>query len=114
MITAKKAMPPWHVYACNGVIEIQSKDFGTVVKWQGFDGTDYSHQANLKNAFLMAAAPEHHAVALELDRLMLVIESAVRWQDPTHHTAVVALVKANRAVIAKAIGSAHEAQGEQP
>lgn len=57
MSAAKRAMPPWHVYACNGVIEIQSRDFGTVVKWQGFDGTDYSHQANLKNAFLMAAAP---------------------------------------------------------
>lgn len=58
MSTAKKAMPPWRVYASNGVIEIQSKDFGTVVKWQGFDGTDYSYQANLKNACLMAAAPE--------------------------------------------------------
>lgn len=57
MSAAKRAMPLWHVYACNGVIEIQSRDFGTVVKWQGFDGTDYSHQANLKNAFLMAAAP---------------------------------------------------------
>lgn len=53
-------------------------------------------------ARLIAAAPDHHAVALELDRLMLVIESAVRWQDPTNHAAVLAMLKANRAAIAKA------------
>lgn len=41
----------------------------------------------------------HRAVALELDRLMLVIESAVRWQDPTHHAAVLSLLKANRAAL---------------
>lgn len=57
------------------------------------------------DARLIAAAPDHHAVALELDRLMLVIESAVRWQDPSHSAAVVAMLKANRAAIAKAKGA---------
>lgn len=48
------------------------------------------------------AAPDYHAVALELDRLMLVIESAVRHSDPANHAAVMALILANRAAIAKA------------
>ena len=60
------------------------------------------------DARLIAAAPDHHAVALELDRLMLVIESAVRQHDPSHSEAVVAMLKANRATIAKATGEHHE------
>jgi len=54
------------------------------------------------NARLIAAAPDHYAAARELDRLMLVIESAVRNADPSHHEAVLAALKANRAAIAKA------------
>lgn len=57
------------------------------------------------NARLIAAAPEHHAVALELDKLMLVIESAVRRAEPGHHAAVVSLIQANIAALAKARGA---------
>jgi hypothetical protein len=55
---------------------------------------------------LIAAAPDQHAVCLELDRLMLVIESAVRHSDPRNHAAVMALILANKAAIAKATGAA--------
>jgi len=54
------------------------------------------------NARLIAAAPDYDASAREIDRLLLVIESAVRNADPTHHAAVLAALKANRAAIAKA------------
>lgn len=60
------------------------------------------------NRHAASALPELLATAAELDRLMLVIESAVRWQDPAHHSAVLALVKANRTVLAKATGATHE------
>lgn len=70
-----------------------------------FETTSPEHiDRNEANARLIAASPDHHAVALELDRLMLVIESAVRRQDPSHSEAVVAMLKANRAAIAKATG----------
>lgn len=51
------------------------------------------------------AAPDLHSVAVELDRLMPVIESAVGLCDPGHHAAVLALVLANRAALAKANGA---------
>lgn len=57
------------------------------------------------DARLIAAAPDHHAVAVELHRLSLVIESAVRNADPAHRDDVVALINANRAAIAKTEGS---------
>ena len=56
------------------------------------------------NARLIAAAPDHHAVALELDRLMLVIDSAVRFADPAFKDEVQTLLRANKAAIARARG----------
>lgn len=56
------------------------------------------------NARLIAAAPEHHAVALELERLSLVVESAVRNSDPANRSAILALIMANRAAISRAEG----------
>jgi hypothetical protein len=56
------------------------------------------------DARLIAAAPDHHANAVEFDRLCLVIESAVRNADPSNIKAVVALIKANRAALSKANG----------
>lgn len=58
----------------------------------------------LANARLIAAAPDHHAVALELDRLALVIDSAVRFADPAFKDEVQALLKANKAALARARG----------
>jgi len=57
------------------------------------------------NARLIAAAPDLDAAAREIDRLLLVIESAVRNADPVHHEAVLAALKANRTAIAKASGA---------
>jgi hypothetical protein len=70
----------------------------------GDDPDCHPDERMVANASLIAAAPDHHAVALELDRLMLVIESAVRWQDKSNHAAVLAMLKANRAAIRKATG----------
>jgi hypothetical protein len=53
------------------------------------------------NARLIGAAPDLHDGAVELDRLMLVIESAVRNADPRNYKAVVAALNANRAAITK-------------
>jgi len=39
-------------------------------------------------------------VATELDRLMLVIESAVRHADPRNHASVMALIRANKEALA--------------
>ena len=55
-------------------------------------------------ARLIAAAPDHHAVALELDRLALVIESAVRFADPAFKEEVQALLRSNKDAIARARG----------
>ena len=57
-----------------------------------------------QDARLIAAAPDHHDAAREIDRLVLVIESAVRNADPGHHAEVLAALRANRAAIAKATG----------
>lgn len=42
-----------------------------------------------------------YKAAKEIDRLFLVIESAVRFADPWQHSAVLAALKANRAAIKK-------------
>lgn len=60
----------------------------------------------LRAACKLAAAPDQHAVALELERLMLVIESAVRHSDPRNHAAVLALIIANKAAVKRAVGAA--------
>ena len=54
------------------------------------------------NTRLIAAAWEQHEAAVALDRLSLVIESAVRNADPSQHSVVLAVLQANRAAIAKA------------
>ena len=76
------------------------------------DISDYGLSVNPWNdvseadARLIAAAPELLDAAVELDRLLLVIESAVRFADPTHSKAVLAALKANSAAISKAKGGA--------
>lgn len=75
-MTGTSASPgPFHVFHSNGVIEIHSKNFGTVVKWTGFDGTDFNHEKNLSNAYLLAAAPE----------LLEALKYARRFLKPEHH-----------------------------
>jgi hypothetical protein len=54
------------------------------------------------NASLIAAAPDLHQIGVEFDRLSLVIESAIRVASTVYLEDVVALIKANRAAIAKA------------
>ncbi|WP_433942343.1 hypothetical protein [Brevundimonas diminuta] len=73
-----------------------------VVVWRGIARPASSE--GQANARLIAAAPDHHAVALELDRLMLVIDSAVRFADPTFKDEVQALLRANKRAIARARG----------
>lgn len=63
------------------------------------------------NARLIAAAPCQHDAGREIDRLSLVIESAVRNADPVNHEAVLAALKANRAALQRATGG--ESQGEE-
>lgn len=48
-----------------------------------------------------AANEGFQAIARELDRLSLVIESAVRQDDPKNSPAVLALIKANQAALAE-------------
>ena len=96
MSTAKHTAGPWR----SEYPRIYSRDGAKLIE------VDEVMCCTTHDANLIAAAPEHHAVALELDRLMLVIESAVRWQDPSHSAAVLAMLKANRAAIAKAKGGA--------
>lgn len=93
---------PWTLVK-DGLPELNNQN--NVVYGPGGTAIVYG-QANDADACLIAAAPDHHAVALQLDRLMLVIESAVRHSDPRNHAAVMLLLTANRAAIAKATGSA--------
>lgn len=67
---------------------------------------DRSEKVVRANAHLIAAAPDLYAVETDLDRLSLVIESAVRNADPKRHDEIVALIRANRAALAKARGEA--------
>ena len=67
-------------------------------------GSQFLKEA-VANARLIAAAPDHNAASREIDRLSLVIESAVRNAEPSHHAKVLAALKANRAAIAKAEGT---------
>lgn len=46
-----------------------------------------------------------HASGTELDRLALIIESAVRNADPGRHEIVVAALKANNIALSKATGA---------
>ena len=62
----------------------------------------FMHEMAEANARLIAAAPDYHTAARETDRLALVIESAVRFSDPTNLAAVRAALKANQAAILKA------------
>lgn len=55
---------------------------------------------------LRAASDHHNQVVLELNRLSLVLESAVRYADPGNYGAVMKLIKLNKNVIAKAEGGA--------
>lgn len=57
-----------------------------------------------EDARLIAAAPDQHAAAREIDRLSLVILSAVKADQPGQYDAVVAAILANRAAIASATG----------
>ncbi|WP_286951479.1 MULTISPECIES: hypothetical protein [Brevundimonas] len=67
--------------------------------------TQFCYAPNTEaNARLIASAPDHHAVALELDRLALVIDSAVRFADPAFKDEVQALLRANKDAIARARG----------
>lgn len=59
-----------------------------------------------EDARLIASAPDLRAISTELDRLMLVIESAVRHSDPKNHAAIEALILANRSIVEKAKGVA--------
>ena len=63
------------------------------------------------NARLIAAAPNMLAAAREIDRLLLVIESAVRNADHPHWEAVVRALKANNAAIGLAVPP-HQRQEE--
>lgn len=54
------------------------------------------------NARLIAMAPDQYMVGIWLDKLSLVIESAVRADAPSFHDQVVAMIKANRAAITRA------------
>lgn len=56
------------------------------------------------NAHLIAAATDLLTAAKEMDRWMLVIESAMRADAPRDHGAVLDALKANAAAIAKATG----------
>jgi len=55
---------------------------------------------------LIAAAPDLLAAGFEFERLMLVIDSAVRNADPKYHEQVLAALNANRAALQKATGAA--------
>lgn len=57
-----------------------------------------------RHAQIAAAAPVMLAAAQEIDRLLLVIESAVRNSDAVEYAAILKALKANRAAIAKAEG----------
>ena len=56
----------------------------------------------LANAHLIAAAPDMREASREIDRLSLVILSAVNFADKAHLEAVSAALKANRDALAKA------------
>lgn len=48
---------------------------------------------------LRAEIAQLRAAAIEIDRYLLVIESAVRNADPSQHSAVLAALQANRAAL---------------
>lgn len=90
------------VEGCTGWQDIADQSGRTVaivIGWGGWTDRDLDRRVNL-----IAAAPDHYAVALELDRLGLVIDSAIRFADPAFKDKVQALLRANRAAIARARG----------
>jgi hypothetical protein len=112
-IQNKHTPGPWQLDALDsdGAFEIWSTPLGSHEMETGFvicSRLPIGHRAEASraNARLIAAAPDHHAAAVEIDRLMLVIESAVRTADPKNRRAVMAALVANRAAIDKALGRA--------
>ena len=97
---SKHTPGPWKAEAKSVTAPETDARLGLDIRLYGGNASD-----NRANARLIAAAPDHHAVALELERLMLVIESAVRHSDPRNHAAVMALILANKAAVRKAVGA---------
>lgn len=64
-------------------------------------GTELSKEASAAIVRLRAENEKLTSVVRELDRLSLVIESAVRWQDPVNYEAVLALLRQNSALLAE-------------
>ena len=91
-MTEEHTSGPWEATLGASGMSVVEADNGTVV-------ASYVSEANAR---LIAAAPDYHTAARETDRLALVIESAVRFSDPTNLAAVRAALKANQAAIAKA------------
>lgn len=55
---------PWELFNKSGVISIY-KNNKEVIKWTGFDSSDYPEDA-LHNAYLIAAAPDLFAALMNL------------------------------------------------
>jgi len=102
-VTVTHTPGPWSM-GQTGCYETALVSPNAVVAFAAWDGGSGCHLEikNAADARLIAAAPDQHDVALELDKWSLVILSAVRRDAPSDHDAIVALIKANRAAIAKA------------
>ena len=103
---SKHTPGPWWTTE-NGVRDRGGYIFHTnqVQRYEGHDERYAKEVAEREaNKQLAAALPELFAVVADLDRLMLVIESAVRHSDPRNHAAVMALILANKAALIKATG----------
>lgn len=72
--------------------------------WRDRELIPFNGERWTADARLIAAAPDQHAGALEIDRLSLVILSAVNFADKPHLEAVSNALRANRAAISKALG----------
>ena len=88
----------------NGDSLVIHSDSETRVCFMATPGELGDPNAIAANAALIAAAPTMAEAAVAIDRLMLVIESAVRNADPSHHRAVVDALNANAAALRKARG----------
>ncbi|MDO8912341.1 MAG: hypothetical protein Q8N10_03525 [Phenylobacterium sp.] len=62
------------------------------------------HSIHLANTHLMIGAASLDRAAREIDRLALIIDSAVRHSEPGFRDTVLGALKANRAAILKAAG----------
>lgn len=94
---------PWTVvkYPDKAALHIMAEHRGPGSKFCVATTNPWS-DSQQRDAHLIAAAFEQHSAGLEIHRLSLVIESAVRNADPVHHEAVLAAIKANSAAVAKA------------